>query len=97
MRSSSTARAGPVGRVSTGEARQRGGGFVVAVTILAGVFMVAAGLWALVGPGSFADAAGFPRHTHFVHDAGAFQLGIGITLLLAVPGATGPRWPWPAC
>jgi hypothetical protein len=96
MRSSSTARAGPVGRVSTGEARQRGG-FVVAVTILAGVFRVAAGLWALVGPGSFVDAAGFPRHTHFVHDAGAFQLGIGITLLLAVPGATGPPWPWPAC
>jgi PPOX class probable F420-dependent enzyme len=90
MRSSSTARAGPVGRVSTGEARQRGGGFVVAVTILAGVFMVAAGLWALVGPGAFADAAGFPRHTHFVHDAGAFQLGIGITLLLAVAWRDGP-------
>jgi PPOX class probable F420-dependent enzyme len=84
MRSSSTAWAGPVGRVSTGGARQRGGGFVVAVTLLAGVFMVAAGVWALVGPGSFADAVGFPRHTHFVHDAGAFQLGIGITLLLAV-------------
>jgi PPOX class probable F420-dependent enzyme len=89
MRSSSTARAGPVGRVSTGEARQRGGGFVVAVTILAGVFMVAAGVWALVGPGSFADAAGFPRHTHFVHDAGAFQLGIGVTLLLAVAWGDG--------
>ena len=25
-----------------------------------------------------------PRHTHFVHDAGAFQLGIGVTLLLAL-------------
>ena len=25
-----------------------------------------------------------PRHTHFVHDAGAFQLGIGLTLVLAV-------------
>jgi PPOX class probable F420-dependent enzyme len=33
----------------------------------------------------FADAVRFPRHTHFVHDAGAFQLGIGIILLL---GAT---------
>jgi hypothetical protein len=25
---------------------------------------------------------GFARHTHLVHDAGAFQLGIGVTLLL---------------
>jgi PPOX class probable F420-dependent enzyme len=61
-----------------------GWGLVVAVTLLAGVFMVAAGAWALFAPDSFADAAGFARHTHFVHDAGAFQLGIGITLLLAV-------------
>jgi PPOX class probable F420-dependent enzyme len=61
-----------------------GRSFVLAVTLVAGGFMVAAGAWALLGPGSFADAAGFPRHTHFVHDAGAFQLGIGITLLLAV-------------
>jgi PPOX class probable F420-dependent enzyme len=60
-----------------------GRGLVLAVTLLAGVFMVAAGAWALLAPGPFADATGFPRHTHFVHDAGAFQLGIGITLLLA--------------
>jgi PPOX class probable F420-dependent enzyme len=57
---------------------------VLAVPLLAGLFMTAAGIAALLAPGWFADAAGFPRHTHFVHDAGAFQLGIGVTLLLAV-------------
>jgi PPOX class probable F420-dependent enzyme len=82
MRPSSTAWAGPVQPAPTGAASEPGRGFVVAVTILAGVFMVAAGAWALLGPGSFADATGFARHTHFVHDAGAFQLGIGVTLLL---------------
>ena len=58
--------------------------FVLAVTMLAGLFMTAAGVAALLAPSWFADAAGFPRHTHFVHDAGAFQLGIGVTLLLAL-------------
>jgi PPOX class probable F420-dependent enzyme len=61
-----------------------GSRFVLVVTLLAGLFMTAAGVAALLGPSWFADAAGFPRHTHFVHDAGAFQLGIGVTLLLAV-------------
>ncbi len=36
-----------------------GRGLVIAVTLLAGVFMVAAGVWALLAPDSFADAAGF--------------------------------------
>jgi hypothetical protein len=61
-----------------------GRGLVIAVILLAGGFMLAAGAWALFAAGSFADAAEFPRHTHFVHDAGAFQLGIGATLLLAL-------------
>jgi hypothetical protein len=51
----------------------RGRRFVLAVTGLAGLFMTAAGVAALLAPGWFADAAGFPRHTHFVHDAGAFS------------------------
>jgi PPOX class probable F420-dependent enzyme len=58
--------------------------FVLAVTLLAGLLTTAAGVAALLTPSWFADAAGFPRHTHFVHDAGAFQLGIGVTLLLAL-------------
>jgi len=61
-----------------------GSRFVLAVTLLAGLFMTAAGVAALLAPSWFATTAGFPRHTHFVHDAGAFQLGIGVTLSLAV-------------
>jgi Pyridoxamine 5'-phosphate oxidase len=71
-------------------AMDRGRCFVLTVTLLAGLFMTAAGVAALLAPSWFADAAGFPRHTHFVHDAGAFQLGIGITLLLAVAWRDGP-------
>jgi PPOX class probable F420-dependent enzyme len=83
MYRSSTAPAGTVRWEPAGSARPPGWSLVVAVTMAAGVFMVAAGGWALFAPGSFADATGFPRHTHFVHDAGAFQLGIGVSLLLA--------------
>src|SRR5215204_3996654 len=74
----------PTGGWSPARSTDRGRRFVLTVTWLTGLFMTAAGLAALLAPGWFADAAGFPRHTHFVHDAGAFQLGIGITLLLAV-------------
>jgi PPOX class probable F420-dependent enzyme len=74
----------PTGGCSPARPMDRGRRFVLAVTLLAGLFMTAAGVAARLAPGWFADTAGFPRHTHFVHDAGAFQLGIGITLLLAV-------------
>jgi hypothetical protein len=73
----------PTGGWSPPRPMDRGRGFVLAVTLLAGLFMTAAAVAALLAPGWFAGTAGFPRHTHFVHDAGAFQLGIGITLLLA--------------
>jgi PPOX class probable F420-dependent enzyme len=58
--------------------------FVLAVAVLAGAGMAAAGVWALAAPRSFADAVDFPYNQHFLHDLGAFQLGIGATLLLAV-------------
>jgi PPOX class probable F420-dependent enzyme len=84
MSLSSTAKLSTVQRAPTGPGPEPRRRFVIAVTLLAGGFMTAAGVAALVAPGWFADAAGFARHTHFVHDAGAFQLGIGITLLLAL-------------
>src|SRR5215207_3169240 len=74
----------PTGGWSPARSMDRGRRFVLTVTLLAGLFMTTAGMAALLAPGWFADAAGFPRHTHFVHDAGAFQLGIGVTLLLAL-------------
>ena len=35
-------------------------------------------------PRSFAEFVGFAAHEHFVHDVGAFQVGLGVTLLLAL-------------
>jgi PPOX class probable F420-dependent enzyme len=66
-------------------ATQRGHGFLLAVGFCSGIFMVGGGLWALVAPRSFADFADFPPYNHhFLHDLGAFQFGIGVTLLVAL-------------
>lgn len=58
--------------------------YVTGVTLLAAISAVVAGVWALAAPRSFSDAVDFPYHEHFLHDLGAFQLGIGATLLLAL-------------
>ena len=62
-----------------------------AVAIIGGVGFVALGLWAMVAPRSFFDAlATFePYNRHFLQDIGAFQVGLGVVLLLAsMPGRT---------
>src|SRR5688572_5868433 len=49
------------------------------------LLMLVAGAWALASPSTFADVVGFDRAgEHFLHDAGAFQLGIGAGLFLAL-------------
>jgi PPOX class probable F420-dependent enzyme len=58
--------------------------YLCAVTGLVGLVTVGIGIWCLIGPRSFAAAVGFGPHVHFLHDVGAFQLGLGITLLLAL-------------
>jgi PPOX class probable F420-dependent enzyme len=64
----------------------RGSGrtFVRSVTALTGILSLAVGIWGIASPSSFADSVDFPASVHFIHDAGAFQLGIGATLLLAL-------------
>jgi PPOX class probable F420-dependent enzyme len=74
-------------RPGWGTSRGRGRVFTMLVLVVTGALMVAAGIWCLVAPRSFADFAGFPYSRHFLHDAGAFQLGIGVTLLLAAAWA----------
>jgi PPOX class probable F420-dependent enzyme len=64
--------------------QRAGQGFVVAVTGLSGLSMLGAGVWALVWPRDFADAVQFPDSEHFLHDLGAFQIGVGLGLLLAL-------------
>ncbi len=58
--------------------------YLIAVTAAVGAVTTGIGIWCLVDPNSFADAVGFDAHRHFLHDVGAFQLGLGVTLLLAL-------------
>jgi PPOX class probable F420-dependent enzyme len=62
----------------------QGGAYVRALTFLVAAGMLATGAWSLFAPRSFADAVHFAYAEHFLHDLGAFQLGIGATLALAL-------------
>jgi PPOX class probable F420-dependent enzyme len=48
-----------------------------------GLLTSVVGGWALARPESFSEFVNFPPHEHFGHDVGAFQLGLGMALLLA--------------
>ena len=54
------------------------------IAIAVGAFYVVAGLWAFLGPARFYSAvAPFPPYNqHLFHDAGAFQVGLGLALVL---------------
>lgn len=54
--------------------------FVTMMTGLTGTATTIAGIWALLAPRSFAGAVNFPEHEHFLHDVGAFQIGLGAML-----------------
>ena len=58
--------------------------FVRAAVGVFGVTTVVLGLWAWLAPTSFAELVDFPVHVHFLHDAGVFQIGIGVGLLAAL-------------
>jgi hypothetical protein len=66
-------------RMSVGEALPR------VVAIVSGIGFVALGVWAMADPHSFFEAvARFePYNQHFLQDVGAFQVGLGLVLLLA--------------
>jgi hypothetical protein len=58
-----------------------------AAAILSAATMIVLGGWAFLEPSSFAEFISYaPYNRHLVHDAGAFQVGIGIgvTVLLAL-------------
>lgn len=58
--------------------------FAELVALLGGVTLAGIGAWAFFAPRSFFDAlAVFPPYNrHFIHDIGAFQIGLGAVLLL---------------
>ena len=60
--------------------------FETTVLWLAALFFLLPGIWAFAAPHSFYDhlAPFSPYNRHLVHDIGAFQIGIGAALLLAL-------------
>jgi hypothetical protein len=56
------------------------------ITAFGAAFTLAFGIWALADPRSFYDqiATYPPYNTHLLHDIGAFQAGIGATLLFGL-------------
>jgi hypothetical protein len=56
---------------------------VRAIALLAAAFYTIFGAWALGFPRSFFDTVAMfpPYNEHFVHDLGAFQLGLGAAML----------------
>lgn len=56
------------------------------IAAIGGVLLVFWGLWAFFWPQSFFDnlASFEPYNEHFMHDIGAFQIGLGLTLLIAL-------------
>jgi hypothetical protein len=56
------------------------------VVFVVALFFIVLGLWALVSPQSFYDTLATypPYNKHLFHDVGAFQAGIGSTLLFAM-------------
>ena len=58
--------------------------YLVTMTAVVGLITAGIGVWCLISPLSFAEAVQFPAHEHFLHDVGAFQVGLGVGLLLAL-------------
>lgn len=59
--------------------------FVTAIAHALGTLTVVLGVWAMMIPTSFAAiiAPFAPYNAHYLHDVGAFQIAVGVSLLLA--------------
>ena len=61
--------------------RKVGQRYVKAVVALAAIFQVGSGAWAFFAPSFYDVIATFPPYNvHFLHDIGAFLIGIGVSL-----------------
>jgi predicted anti-sigma-YlaC factor YlaD len=54
------------------------------VTAIGAAMMIGIGLWCRLDPAGFAEWANWPNHAHFLHDAGVFQIAIGLMMLTAL-------------
>lgn len=59
-------------------------GFVTGVVVFGAALMIGVGTWCRIDPAGFADWANWPRHEHFLHDAGVFQIAIGVMMVSAL-------------
>jgi hypothetical protein len=82
----------PTGGWSPARPMDRGRRFVLTVTLLAGLFMTAAGAAGLLAPGWFADAAGFPATPTSCMTPAPSSSALGSLCCWRWPGAT--RSPW---
>src|SRR5262245_22817874 len=57
---------------------------VTAAVLVGGIVSLAAGIWSFFAPESFAAFVAFPYNRHLLHDIGAFEIGIGATMLFAL-------------
>ncbi|MET7333507.1 hypothetical protein [Nonomuraea sp. NPDC005650] len=58
--------------------------FVQVAVVVGALTMLVFGVWMRIDPAGFAVFARFPNHVHFLHDAGVFQIGIGLMMLSAL-------------
>ena len=58
---------------------------VIVATVICAASMLGLGVWAFVAPESFSRFIDYaPYNRHLIHDVGAFQIGIGVALFLAL-------------
>ena len=61
------------------------GGFPKTMAAIGGFVFLAFGVWALIAPVAFFERMALfePFNAHFIQDLGAFQVGLGATLVMA--------------
>ncbi|ADD45430.1 hypothetical protein [Stackebrandtia nassauensis] len=65
-------------------ANHRLGAVVTATLVLGSVSILTTGVWCRIDPAGFAEFTNWPEHEHFLHDAGVFQMGIGLMMAAAI-------------
>lgn len=58
--------------------------FVTVVTLSGAAMMVGIGAWCRFDAAGFARWSDWPQHAHFLHDAGVFQIAIGLMMVCAL-------------
>lgn len=71
----------PCSRIDAGTTTPAAGPFTATIVVVSALSLIAAGAFARFDPAGFAVFTGWENHVHFLHDAGVFQMGIGLMML----------------